>query len=389
MQISDESAMRIVSEISSIIQYDVNVMNPQGVIIASTDPERIGTVHAGAQKVLELHLDELSVTDSSQYPGTKPGINLPIVVAGETVGCIGITGKEEEVRRYGRIIKKMTEIMIQDTLAAQQKHYRAARWNKFMEEWLFIPSELRTMNIFEEGKQFGVDVNRVYHVFVMSFTVDPDLKDEKGALEHVESRIRSFVCAEHGGVYYKLPFKYVCLLPSGSTKGLRHALTHLRSEIISPGVRAFIGGADGDQLPTTEAFDIQRSYFHASKALESSLQSGVPVVLYDDMGLNLLISELSQETCQAFMKKLFRGCTKPQIRSCIEFLRVYFQENGSLQRVASALIMHKNTVQYTLHKIERMTGLDPRLLANAAIFQLAIAIYLMRSEDHTSPVLRL
>lgn len=43
MNISHDSAMRIVTEMSSVIGHDVNMMDDCGVIIASTDPERLGT----------------------------------------------------------------------------------------------------------------------------------------------------------------------------------------------------------------------------------------------------------------------------------------------------------------------------------------------------------
>ena len=52
MLISQASAMRIVMEVSSVIHHDVNMMDERGVIIASTNPARTGTVHGGALKIL-------------------------------------------------------------------------------------------------------------------------------------------------------------------------------------------------------------------------------------------------------------------------------------------------------------------------------------------------
>ena len=54
MLISHESAMRIVTEVSSVIHHDVNMMDEQGMIIASTDPARLGTFHGGALRLLKV-----------------------------------------------------------------------------------------------------------------------------------------------------------------------------------------------------------------------------------------------------------------------------------------------------------------------------------------------
>lgn len=47
MKISRTTAMRIVSELSDIIQQKINMMDGNGIIIASTDEARVGTYHGG------------------------------------------------------------------------------------------------------------------------------------------------------------------------------------------------------------------------------------------------------------------------------------------------------------------------------------------------------
>ena len=48
MYISTEAAERIVREVSLAVDRPVNLMNDHGIIIASTDLSRIGTLHQGA-----------------------------------------------------------------------------------------------------------------------------------------------------------------------------------------------------------------------------------------------------------------------------------------------------------------------------------------------------
>ena len=51
MTISSKLAQNIVQSIKEIIHHEINFMNMEGVIIASTDPVRIGQQHEGALKV--------------------------------------------------------------------------------------------------------------------------------------------------------------------------------------------------------------------------------------------------------------------------------------------------------------------------------------------------
>ena len=166
MLISHESAMRIVTEMSSILKHDVNMMDEKGLIIASTDPHRIGTVHGGALALLESGGEELVIAGENEYPGAKPGINLPVVFEGATVGVIGITGRKEEIQQYSRIIKKMTEILLLESWGERQKQIRAAQWSHFMEQWLFSPSEVIDETFVERGMQLGIDIRQPRLVFI-------------------------------------------------------------------------------------------------------------------------------------------------------------------------------------------------------------------------------
>lgn len=386
MLISHESAMRIVTEMSSILKHDVNMMDEKGLIIASTDPHRIGTVHGGALALLESGGEELVIAGENEYPGAKPGINLPVVFEGATVGVIGITGRKEEIQQYSRIIKKMTEILLLESWGERQKQIRAAQWSHFMEQWLFSPSEVIDETFVERGMQLGIDIRQPRLVFIAALAGG---RNDSGAgpevLERVETAIHSLVRGESGGFYYKLPFKYVCFVPSGSPEKFRSLLQKAVKIVSAFGVRLFIG-ADAE---TDSPQFVRQAYDHADKALRTALQSGTPVVFYDDVDFELLISQIPLEARRSFIGRLFRSCTEAEQGEIVSFLRVYFSRGGSLQAAADALFLHKNTVQYKLRKITKLTRFDPRDPKNAAVFQAAIAIYTALSGHSASEVLQL
>ena len=47
LRLSRQGAQAIVEEVGAIVGQHINMMDPEGYVIASTDPERIGTLHEG------------------------------------------------------------------------------------------------------------------------------------------------------------------------------------------------------------------------------------------------------------------------------------------------------------------------------------------------------
>lgn len=78
MELSVQSAQRIVDEISGIVGQHINMMDERGNIIASTDGTRVGHFHAGAKRIVEEGLPELYVRPEDATPTVRAGLNLPI-----------------------------------------------------------------------------------------------------------------------------------------------------------------------------------------------------------------------------------------------------------------------------------------------------------------------
>lgn len=59
-------------------------------------------------------MEELYIFEKQATEGTRPGLNLAIKQDGKTVGVIGITGRYDDIYSYGKIVKKMTEILLRE-----------------------------------------------------------------------------------------------------------------------------------------------------------------------------------------------------------------------------------------------------------------------------------
>src|SRR5690606_41521475 len=105
MHITSEFAQSIVEEMEKIIQRNINFMNESGVIIASIDKSRIGSVHEGARAAVQTK-KRVVITKTAIEKGVKPGMNLRVLWSQRVVGGSGITGPVDEVDPFGNAINR-------------------------------------------------------------------------------------------------------------------------------------------------------------------------------------------------------------------------------------------------------------------------------------------
>jgi methyl-accepting chemotaxis protein len=83
----------------------VIVCDAEGVIRQAVVKARIGTLHAGAQRIMRGQADEVFVTaeDAAKDPKVKEGYNCPILHDGRRIGTFGIAGPLEVTRPMARV----------------------------------------------------------------------------------------------------------------------------------------------------------------------------------------------------------------------------------------------------------------------------------------------
>ena len=90
-RLNQSAAQQIVETVKSVCGKDVNYIQPDGKIAASTDASRIGDFHEiGFESARTLKTIE--VRESEKYHGTQPGVNMPFLWKGELTAVIGVTG---------------------------------------------------------------------------------------------------------------------------------------------------------------------------------------------------------------------------------------------------------------------------------------------------------
>ncbi len=112
-ELDHDLAQDIVDRAMAILPYNVNVMDSQGLILGSGEPERVNTRHEGAQLVLANgRVVEIDAQTAVHLKGVQPGINLPLLLDQRLIGVLGITGEPEQLRTYAELVRMTAEMLV-------------------------------------------------------------------------------------------------------------------------------------------------------------------------------------------------------------------------------------------------------------------------------------
>lgn len=387
MIIPRKQMQKIVEELEGTIQKNINIMDETGCIIASSDLSRIGTYHSGAQRVIRQKLDELVISDADEYAGAKNGINLPIIIEEKIVGVVGITGEKEEVQILGKIIQKMTKILIMDSYQNIQKKNMENMRNNFLFSWLFgnDDSGESEENLQLRGQLLGIDIDFdrvvvVFGVIEKKLHAQPkDAEDEQRLYDQVIREIKRCLKKEANHPVCQIGTKIIGFFHSSDQQEiLKYAQEIIYNVEKQYSCQLYAGvGAVG-----TNRLEIRRSYREADTACNLAMRlKNKKIKVYSDVDIEFLLENISKQDRELFVKRIFKDCEEEETVRWVQLLRCYSENNGSITKTAEDLYIHKNTLQYRLSKLKEATGYDPRNIVESIPLYIAMLIY---EFDHTT-----
>ena len=374
MKLPPQYAQSIVNEMKASIHRDINIMDEQGIILASTNPARRGTLHQGAARILREGLPSLTIREDDPAAGVQRGINLPITLDGRTVGVIGVTGDPSEVSVFGDIIKRMTEIMVEGVQRQEESDLLDRAKSLFVENWLFADSpdwpelELR-------GRLLGFDLNSTYRVALLQleeggqpgYERADDLREMRSGviLRLIQGRLQ----LDKGDYCAVLRSRIIVLLCRSSPAGALSLISRICQEIGSYYQLRVSGGiSDTSRSPA----DIRRCYLQAQTAGAAAAQSpGGRVVFYDQVSLEFIAQSIPRPIRRDLTRLVFSSCSDQERAAFARTILLYFQEDGDLNRCARRSFVHRNTVQYHIDRIRQKTGYDLRVPRDSLLLYLA------------------
>lgn len=333
--IDTKIAQDIVNRVMEIISYNINIMNRDGVIIASGDRTRLNKIHSGAKSVIESKINIEIYRDTEKE---KSGINLPIIYCDEVIGVIGITGKPDEIRQFGELVKMTAELLVNEHfILSHEKNIQVSR-NKFLCELIQNKENYSEENISTSIKLgINLEIERTIlaiNVKNKDFSYIHTVKDN--IARHLEEQ--EFV----------FEYDQNTILVLVNTISRQNIIINILSEedlIIGVGMKSK---------------NVATSFRQAKLAMKSGniIYKDSKILKYEEL---YFLSTLT--TCEG------NGILENHIKvlkaegsklSLMETILAYVKYNGEVNTISKKLNIHRNTLSYRLEKIHIITGKNPK-----------------------------
>lgn len=350
--LAESTARPIVQRAMGIINHSVNVMDSNGVIIASGNPSRLFQRHEGAVLALtENHVVEIDAVTATHLKGVRPGINLPFSFRSQQVGVIGISGEPAQVRAYAELVKMAAELMVEQAALLDQNQWEK-RYREELANQLLQPQPA-SASLEAMAAYLGLDLQQPRIVWVVELQ-DPQphlLRELLTELEHTQREALIAIT----GFNEMILLRPACLVQGEwSLKQERKQAQQLQTQLQSRfNLRLIIGGFFNGES------GLHRSNLtaRATQAMAQRLKLRHKTLFYQDFPLPSLLCDLGEDWRAQELSRpwqvLGASDEKGVLRST---LRHYFSRNCDQTQTAAEHHIHVNTLRYRLQSIEAITG---------------------------------
>ncbi|HFD2078689.1 helix-turn-helix domain-containing protein [Serratia marcescens] len=359
--LAEATARQIVQRAMGIISHSVNVMDSNGVIIASGNPQRLFQRHEGAVLALaENRVVEIDRATAEHLKGVRPGINLPFSFRNQRVGVIGISGEPAEVRAYAELVKMAAEMMVEQAALLDQ-HQWEKRYREELANQLLQPQP-NTASLEAMAAYLGLDLRQTRIVWIVELQeAQPHLLRE--LLAELEATQRDALIAITG--FNEMTLLRPACMAQGewSLKLERQQAQRLQNQLKHRfRVRLIVGGFYDDPQSAYCSSLTAR----ATQAMAQRLKLRHATLFYHDYPLPSLLCDLGEDWRAQELGRPWRTLGEQDEKGVLRStLRHYFSQNCDQTQTAAQLHIHVNTLRYRLQRIEAITGMKINQLTDS------------------------
>lgn len=363
MEIDPGIASTIVANIKDVLRHEINLFDTHGIIIASTDASRIGQEHEAA--LLAARTKRTVYVDTEhRYRGAKNGINTPVLIDGQVVAVIGVTGEREAVESFGNVIRKMTEILLRENIEQTARFNRRVSETNLINQLTGEHQDEKVIRYLSAALDWSRDAD---HCIVLGRLQSVAGVDACGDVQMLPQRHLQ----QLNDVIYTADADECCLVVEDSHT-LDELLHDLLERFAADGVT--MGFGVSEWAHTLDEFP--HCYRHARLALDwQRFRRAEPIVYADRLDFGLLLPSMSRDRMTQYVEHVFAGLDAHQIDEHRRTFDAYTRFNGSVTHAAESLYIHKNTMQNHLNAIARDTGYNPRILRDFSVLDTAFRLH--------------
>lgn len=336
----------LVKEMNKLINENVIVTNEAGVIVASTQEDRIGDYHEGAYLSMKNRVSMVMTKELSEtLQGVRRGIVLPIIVEARPFGVLGITGDPEEVEPYARLVQKMAELFIKGSSDQISQEKLARNMELFVFDWLngTIQADflLKRAAFFRLPIKTYKQVISIHIPYVMNHVSYKEIH----ALRKAWDQKKQAIIVRWGeGKILIIDRAY------NHDKLLTKLKTFLQQTADIIGEEVYVGVGK-----PTDYVNLKQSHEQAERACQIA-QKEKRIMFEEELRFEMIQHEIKQQTKSQFIHRTIAPIKKEKV--LLKTLRSWFEHDMSIQNTAATLHIHKNTLYYRLEQVEKHTNLS-------------------------------
>ncbi len=356
-------AQKFIEKTAKNFEYNINIMNDKGIIIASKDPARVGTFHEVAYEMLNGTLDTGVVKECKKYLGTKPGINMFIEYKDRRVGVICVSGDPDTVHAFAGLVKTSMETMLEYELQMESKRFRRDKADQLLYYLLFEENvDLLEVDSWLNELDLKKDLLRV--PIIIKHPPEYNYKKLLRVLRHVEGYSSQDIITtarNNDVIIFKVvnsdfteaikEYRYTI------EKYLKYFLESIPEDYNANKFSFFVGSLQND------ISKYRISYSHAQQlALRVKKKEGI--YFFNDNILDYyrnIVTIKVYDNIFSIYDSIFNEEDKTMIYETIKSLS---ENNYNVVNTSKALYIHRNTVLFRLNKIKDALNINP--IANAA-----------------------
>jgi len=344
-ELDHDLAQDIVDRAMAILPCNVNVMDSQGLILGSGEPERINTRHEGAQLVLANgRIVELDVEAAKCLKGVQPGINVPLLLDGRLMGVLGLTGDPQQLRTYAQLVCMTAEMLLAQRHMQVEQQWRRQRCDDLLA--LLLGGSGDSPRLVDEARQLGLkpQLPRVPCLFEL---------DNGPAAE----TLASWLMSRYPDSWCVSPARQSLLWcrPASVTLDEPRLLDKLQRHGWQ--VQRLASGSPAQSLE-----QLRRGYRRVRdlQAYGREVLPGERILTLARYRLPALLwRHRNDDALDELLEPLQRIRAKDNSGQLLATLRAWCAHDGQSQACADALGIHRNSLRYRLERIAELSEVDP------------------------------
>ena len=383
----EKYAQEISDTTAKIIGYGVLVTDREGIVIGSSDPDRLGqSIYEVPEVVYSRRGYIVTEEEAGRVKNTKAGVTYPIEDSdGHIIGTIAITGDPQKVDPFALIVRKQAEMYLREKAILENSLYREQTLQTLIKDILALdPRVTGKDSLAEKLREFGYSKRRPYIAIFLQyrFPLSKDLLGQGSVLHSRALSLARSVFRDKNDISVGMGENSILIYhalietdsdPNGSVSLICEKCEFLQKQMSTHKISAFFGMGS----PVSDLGRWRTSYREAQEALERGkifYPSG-KIFSISEHRFHELIASTKKDTREHFLRKhLARLELQRDSEELKETIQKWCENSFSGKDTAEAMHIHRNTLQYRIRKIENLYGFSMRNFSRMMELYLALQL---------------